>query len=387
MPKTVKLIIILLFIGIIIYWIVDYLALFKTNQTSSITLKQESKESVEYEVVEVARELFVPWSIAFTNDMRALITERAGTVKVMENDKVLPGTLVEFDVSTKSEEGLMGLAVDPNYDENKYIYVCYAYENGSTLVDKVVRLIDNGNSAKEDKILVDNIPAAQYHAGCRLKFAPDEKLYITTGDATNRQIAQNLNSLGGKILRINSDGTIPEDNPYENSMVYSYGHRNPQGITWDPITGVMVSTEHGPSISDGPAGGDEVNVIEKGENYGWPLVSHEKSIPEAKDPIIVYTPAVAPASALIYSGKLFPQFKQNLFFGGLRGEGLFRVIFTDNTFEEVKRWEKLGDVDFGRIREVVEAPNGEIYFTTSNRDGRGNVRNGDDKIYKLTPVL
>ena len=177
---------------------------------------------------------------------------------------------------------------------------------------KVVRFTDEGNSLTNPRIIIDLIPAAKYHAGSRLAFGPDSKLYISTGDATNKNIAQDRNSLGGKILRINADGSIPSDNPQKRSPVWSYGHRNPQGLAW--IGDDLYSSEHGPSVFDGPAGGDEVNKIVKGGNYGWPLVSHLKTRDGTVAPLRVFTPAEAPASLMAYSGTMFPQYRDHLFF-------------------------------------------------------------------------
>jgi glucose/arabinose dehydrogenase len=355
------------------------------NQTIAPTVVSEVSESTQgtntkQVIVEtVAEGLFVPWSIVFTSKDRVLVTERDGKIRVIEDGKIRVEPLITVaEVVSNGEEGLMGMALDPAYTSNKYIYICYAYTEGNTLKDKVVRLKDNQNSITFDKEILLNIPAAKYHAGCRLKFGPDNKLYATTGDAGDKNLAQNLNSLGGKILRLNSDGTIPDDNPYPKSYVYSYGHRNPQGIAWDS-TGTMYSTEHGPSGFDGKPGGDELNKITKGANYGWPLVSHDGEKEGTVSPLLTYTPAVAPASLLTYSGKLFAEYTDSMFFGGLRGEGMFRVFTKEGTLTT----DELEIGDLGRIREVVESPNGEIWFSTSNRDGRGKTRNGDDKIYRL----
>lgn len=356
------------------------------NQTIAPTVVSEVSENTQgtnakQAVVEpVAEGLFVPWSIVFTSKDRVLVTERDGKIRVIEDGKLRVEPLITVaEVVSDGEEGLMGMALDPAYTSNKYIYICYAYTEGNTLKDKIVRLKDNENSITFDKEILLNIPAAKYHAGCRLKFGPDNKLYATTGDAGDKNLAQNLNSLGGKILRLNSDGTIPDDNPYPKSYVYSYGHRNPQGIAWDS-TGTMYSTEHGPSGFDGKPGGDELNKITKGANYGWPLVSHDGEKEGTVSPLLTYTPAVAPASLLTYSGKLFAEYTDSMFFGGLRGEGMFRVFTKEGTLTT----DELEIGDLGRIREVVESPNGEIWFSTSNRDGRGKTRNGDDKIYRLT---
>ncbi len=339
---------------------------------------------VPYEIKEVASGLFVPWSIAFTSENRALVTERNGVIREMVNGSIGKNQLIKFnDVKTSSEEGLMGLAVDPDYQSNKYLYTCYAYSNGSDLADKVVRLIDKGTTIEVDKVLLDKIPAASNHAGCRIKFGPDGMLYVTTGDATDKNIAQDLNSLGGKILRINKDGTPTSDGPFEDSEIYSYGHRNPQGIDWT-ANGELLESEHGPSGFDGPPGGDEINLIHAGGNYGWPNVSHDKTDSKYQTPLQVFTPAIAPGSLMVYKGDLFPQFKGKVFVGGLKGEGLYMISFENNSYKKVSDISKIAEANFGRIREVVEAPNGEIYFTTSNRDGRGTLRDLDDKIYKIT---
>ncbi len=214
----------------------------------------------------------------------------------------------------------MSLVLDPAYENNKYVYVSYAYHSKNGMAVKIVRFVDAKTVLQDPETIIDALPAAKYHAGSRLAFGPDKKLYITTGDATNKALPQDLASLGGKILRINADGTIPEDNPWKGNPVWSYGHRNPQGLAW--IGDTLYSTEHGPSVFDGPAGGDEVNRIEKGKNYGWPLVSHTKTREGTEAPLQIFTPAEAPASLMAYSGKVFPQYRGQLFFGALKGEGI-----------------------------------------------------------------
>ncbi len=342
-------------------------------------------EDLSIQVESIVQGLSVPWSVVFTDPNRILITEREGAVRVVQDGALQEQPLIRFDeVSSVAEEGLMGMTLDPNYEENKYVYVCFAYPKDDGLVDAVIRLTDQGDRLERDQTIIDDIPAARFHAGCELGFGPDGMLYITTGDATDRTIAQDRDSLGGKILRINADGSVPDDNPFPNSPIFSLGHRNPQGIAWHPVTGRLYSTEHGPSNFDGPPGGDEVNLIAAGENYGWPRVSHQETDPEFVDPLLVFTPAVAPGSAMFHDGTGAPQLTNNFFFAGLKGEGVYRAIFDESDPSQVLLSEKIPQVDVGRVREVMQGPDGAIYITTSNRDGRATPRPGDDALYKIT---
>jgi glucose/arabinose dehydrogenase len=335
-----------------------------------------------YTITPVATGLFVPWSIVFTSADRILITERNGAIREVKNGALNFTPLITFsEVSQTGEEGLMGLAKDPNYNSNNRLYACLAYEENEKLFDKVVALTDNQSSITLSNTLIDTIPAAKFHAGCRIKFGPDEKLYITTGDATDKSLPQNIDSVGGKILRINADGSIPADNPFPNSPVYSYGHRNPQGIDWHPGTYALIETEHGPSLIDGPAGGDEVNEIVKGGNYGWPLVSHENTKEGTVPPLLLFTPAEAPASGAFFVSEN-PNLNNNYFFGALVGKGILRVVLSESSPHTIHFYEKL-TVNKGRIRDVIQSPDGALYFTTSNRDGRGKPGDNDDALYKL----
>lgn len=391
LPKSRKLLLIflsgmLITLGLGIVLLSDVIEPPVSTTKTTPTLHDTQQDFINYRVETVAVGLQVPWSIVFTSPTRMLITERPGRIRVIENGQLKNESLIQFpEVSSRSEEGHMGLVADPNYEINRYLYTSLAYVKNGSIVVKIVRLIDEQDSITVDSVLLDNIPADTNHAGNRLLFGPDQKLYITTGDATERNLAQNMDSLAGKILRINSDGSIPEDNPFPNSPIFGLGHRNPQGIAFHPQTQELYSTEHGPSLFDGPPGGDEVNHIIAGGNYGWPLVSHEKTRQGMVSPLVVYTPAVAPASLMIYSGSQFPQFKHNLFFGGLRGTGIYRVTVDETNPDTVISKEKLSDINFGRIREIVEGPDGYIYFSTSNRDGRGNPEDGDDKILRIIP--
>jgi glucose/arabinose dehydrogenase len=328
--------------------------------------------------------LEVPWSMAFTSPTRLLVTERPGRVRVVSNGRLETRPLAVLgDVEARSESGLMGIALAPDYATSRLLYLAYAYDAGGGPRVRIVRFRDDGDRLSGRTLLLEGIPAAQYHAGCRLRFGPDGKLYATTGDATDGKIAQDLKSLGGKTLRLNADGSIPADNPFPGSPVFSLGHRNSQGLDWDPRSGLQFQTEHGPSGFDGPGGGDEVNIVEAGKNYGWPLVHHKESRPGLVSPLLEYTPAVAPAGASFCGCGRLPSFQGDFFFTTLRGEALMRVRLDPNDPRRVAQTEALFSGVFGRLRDAVPGPDGALYVATSNRDGRGRRRPGDDRILRV----
>ena len=281
----------------------------------------------------------------------------------------------------------MGMTLHPQFSQNHLLYLAYAYSSSGGERVRVVRFRETGGGLTERKVIIEDIPAAQFHAGTRLRFGPDGKLYVTTGDATTREIAQRLDSLGGKVLRLNDDGTVPTDNPFvgrpdARPEIWSYGHRNSQGIDWQPGTNLLFETEHGPSGFDGPGGGDEVNIAERGKNYGWPVIHHRATKEGMESPLLEYTPACAPASGAFYRGSALAQFKGNFFFGCLAGRGLQRVVLDGR---RVVSQERLLEGKYGRIRDVAEGPDGALYFSTSNRDGRGSPARDDDRIMRLVP--
>ena len=348
---------------------------------------QPGRSSLRFRVETVVSNLEVPWSIVWAPDGRMFFTERPGRVRVYEKGQLAPAPILTVpDVEESGESGLMSLALHPDFASNRWMYLAYSFSAGAQRV-RVVRYRETANGLVERTVIVDDIPAARFHAGCRIRFGPDRKLYITTGDATERSLAQRLDSLAGKTLRVNEDGTIPSDNPFTGQAtargeIWSIGHRNAQGVDWQPGTNLMFQTEHGPTGFDGPEGGDEVNIVEKGKNYGWPVIHHELTRPGMDAPLLQYTPACAPASAAFYRGSQFTQFKGNFFFGCLRGVRLIRVVLDGG---RVISQEDLISGKYGRIRDVSEGPDGYLYFSTSNKDSRGTPASSDDRIMRLVP--
>jgi len=351
-------------------------------------VETSSQSQTSFKVETVIGNLVVPWSIVWAPDGRMIFTERPGRVRVYENGKLRPQPLFTVpDVEPKGESGLMSIALHPQFASNHLLYLSYAYNTNGQQV-RVVRYRETSNGLVDRTVIIENIPAAQFHAGCRLRFGPDGKLYITTGDATERELAQRLDSLAGKTLRLSDDGTVPNDNPFVGQgnarpEIWTYGNRNGQGIDFQPGTNLLFETEHGPSGFDGPGGGDEVNILERGKNYGWPVIHHRATHEGMESPLLEYTPACAPASGMFYRGSAFSQFKSNFFFGCLVGTRIIRVVLDGR---HVISQENLLEKKYGRIRDIAEGPDGLIYFSTSNRDGRGNPAGDDDRIMRLAPA-
>lgn len=323
------------------------------------------------EVTIVVRDLEIPWETAFLPGGDVLVTERPGTLRrIGQNEQ----TYTISGVRHVGEGGLMGMALHPNFVNNSYVYLYLTTSSGDALVNRVERYRLNGSELADRRVILENIPGAANHDGGRIAFGSDGKLYVTTGDAGQPDGAQNKNSLAGKILRLNDDGSIPDDNPFSNA-VYSYGHRNPQGIAWDE-EGRLWSVEHGPSGSQ--SGYDELNLIVKGGNYGWPEIRGDETAAGMVAPVVQSgsDETWAPAGLAYYDGSLF--------FAGLRGESLYEAkIESENNV--LLRAHLRGT--YGRLRGVSLGPENKLYLTTSNRDGRGQPQSGDDKIIAIDPRL
>lgn len=316
-----------------------------------------------YEVV--AGNLDTPWDIDFLPNGKMFVTEREGTVSLIDNEGNVEQIANLENVREVGEGGLLGLAVEPDFENNNNIYFYYTYSSsGNNTRNRVVRMKLQDNILSDEEILIDNIPGASNHNGGQIAFGPDDNLYFTTGDAQEPSEAQNTNSLAGKILRY-SNGDVE---------VYSYGHRNPQGIAWDR-DGNLWATEHGRSGVQ--SGLDEINLIQKGDNYGWPEIQGDETQEDMVTPVINSGNTTwAPSGIAVIGNKIY--------FGGLRGNALYSTEISGDSLSSVVEHFKS---DFGRIRAVVAGPDDMLYVSTSNRDGRGNPTSEDDRIIRINPHL
>jgi len=321
-------------------------------------------EPAEYHVETWIENLDIPWELIFLSENKALVTERDGQIRLIENDTLQekPYKIIE-QVAHIGEGGLMGMAKHPNYPEQKYLYVMHTYQEDNNIFNRVTRYYDTDTTIEFDKVIVDRIPGSRVHNGGRIAFGPDGMLYITTGDTWQSEIAQDINNLGGKILRLTPEGEIP-------------------GIAWHPETGNLFSSEHGPSGEFGLRDKDIINIIVKGGNYGWPLVLGDANIEPYIDPIIMWPVATPPSGITFWNNRLFV--------ATLRSQALIRIDFSlsDDRYE-VTSIDRLFAKDwhsgtFGRLRNAVVGPDNALYVLSNNLDGRGSPQEGDDKILRIT---
>ena len=319
--------------------------------------------------VSLAQKLEIPWALDFLPDGSIVFTERLGRVRLIDTQEgLLPEPLLTIsEVAHRGEGGLLGIAVHPDFANNHFIYVYYTYQGRQNLANRVVRFRKEDKTLLDKKIIIDNIPGASNHNGGRMKFGPDGLLYITTGDASVSDLAQDRNSLAGKILRLKDDGTIPPGNPFPGSPVYSFGHRNPQGLVWD-AQGRLWAMEHGSSATD------ELNLIEPRNNYGWPIIRGDEQAPGLESPVIHSGRETWAPSGLAF-------FDGSLFFAGLRGQSLYQAVIENESVTLQRHLNR----SFGRLRDVVIGPDNLLYILTSNRDGRGIPTDDDDQIIRINP--
>ncbi|MDP2659993.1 MAG: PQQ-dependent sugar dehydrogenase [Dehalococcoidia bacterium] len=337
------------------------------------------------DVQAVYKGLQTPWAMDFAPDGRIFLTERPGRIRVVKDGQLQAAPWMTLTVAETGEGGLLGLALDKQFAQNGFIYVAYTYRNqGGNLLNRLVRLHEDPATGKgaQDQVLLDGVAGGQNHDGGRVKIGPDGKLYWTMGETFSGSLAQDLKSLNGKILRLNTDGSIPADNPFPNSPIYTYGNRNPQGLAWQPGTGRLYETEHGPSGEKGCCQ-DEVNFIEPGKNYGWPAISGDQTRAGMETPIQQSGATVtwAPSGAAFVTGG---PWAGSLLFVGLRGLALYRIILDPNDPRKVLSFQPYLQNQYGRLRDVAQGPDGAIYILTSNRDGRGSPVADDDRVLRLT---
>ncbi|NJR62564.1 MAG: PQQ-dependent sugar dehydrogenase [Cyanobacteria bacterium CRU_2_1] len=363
----------------------------QTSQTvapqASCTLVQDgfgSQGSVNVRVEEVVTGLDVPWGIAFLPNGGMLVSERSGQVRLVQNNTLSPEAIATIDVSDQGEGGLLGIATHPDFANNRFFYVYFTANANGTAVNRVERwqLSQDGLRATRDRTIVDNIPVAQFHNGGRIRFGPDGMLYIGTGDARDPDLSQNVNSLAGKILRVTPEGQVPDDNPFPGNPAYILGIRNTQGFDWVNTSTLWVS-DHGPSGELGRSGHDRVSVVQAGDNMGWPTTYRCELQQGLVTPSIVWQQALPPGGAAIYTGNAIPEWKGSFIVAALRAEQLQRVVI-DPQSGQVQQHEVYLQGQQGRLREAIMGPDGELYVTTSNCDGRGSCPPEQDKILRIT---
>lgn len=326
------------------------------------------QQNKPYEII--ATNLQTPWEIAFLPDNSLLVSERPGWLVHIDKNKKLR---IKIDETCGTQNrGLLGIALHPDFENNHWLYLYNTVKKNNETTNRVERYRVDKGMLLDKKIIIDDIPGAAFHDGGRIAFGPDGCLYITTGDAGQAELAQDIYSLVGKILRVRDDGSIPKGNPFKNA-VYSYGHRSPQGLAWDNYNRLW-STENGPSGFLSSC--DELNLIKAGKNYGWPTIKGPETNFRMRSPMLQSGEDIwAPAGAVYWD--------QSIFFTSLLGEALYEVSINENPMIVKKHFHK----EFGRLRTVVLGPDGFFYLTTSNREGCGIPSKDDDKIIKIDPTI
>lgn len=355
------------YIPLILLTMILCVACTSTKDNNDNRLESEENHAIDAmnsSIEIIADQLQTPWSIQKSGDV-FYIAERPGSiVKIAEGGVDRQQIILKKELSTAPEAGMLGFVLAPNFPTSQVAYAYYTYVEEEEQFNRIVTLTFNDNKWLEQNLIMDRIKSGTYHHGGRLKIGPDGKLYATVGDATQPSLAQDVEALEGKILRINLDGTILNDNPFPQSYIYSYGHRNPQGLTWSN-DGTMYASEHG------NAGNDEINIIEKGKNYGWPLIEGM----EKEQGMI--TPLFTSGSSITWAPSGIAIVNDQLYVAALRGTAVLAFDINKNKHNELLS-------EFGRIRDVF-VDEKFLYFISNNTDGRGNPQPQDDKLYR-TPL-
>lgn len=339
---------------------------------------------------DVVTGLNTPWEILWGPDNWIWVTERSGRIsRVNPQSGELRPVYTIPDVHQTGESGLLGMTLHPNFLDTPYVVVTYTYLSSNQIRQRVVRYRYENETLITSLVLLNDLPANTIHDGSRLIIAPDRTLYVTTGDAGNQSLSQDLQSYNGKILRMNLDGTVPPDNPWQESHVWSQGHRNPQGLVL--VNGILYSSEHGPTTDD------EVNIISRGRNYGWPNVMGYCNTPSEQsfcnannvvEPIATWTPTIAPCGLDYYASASLPEWENSLLLVTLRASRLVQLKLNSARTIVVEQKEFCVN-QFGRLRDLCVSPQGKVYIATSNRDGRAVSpfpRTGDDRIVEISPA-
>jgi aldose sugar dehydrogenase len=316
----------------------------------------------------IAQNLEAPRAVDIAHDGRIFFIEKIGRLRViLPNGTFVHEPVITIPVAHSQDNGLLGLALHPRFDENHLIYLFYTYESSGKLYNKVLAITEKRNKIISEKVIIENIPGALFNNGGRLKFGPDGKLYISTGDAATPNLSQDIKSLAGKILRVDSDGSIPTDNPFSDSAVYSFGHRNVQGLAWQPTTKQLYATE------ESGFGTDEINLIRAGRNYGWPSQECNAIDRKFENPLFCFNPSIGATGATF---NITNADKGDLIIGTLKG--YLRVIHLESKIQSNIL------VGYGSLRDVTYAQDGSLYVVTSNNEeGSAVVKRNDDRILRI----
>ncbi|GHH98059.1 PQQ-dependent sugar dehydrogenase [Neobacillus kokaensis] len=340
----------------------------KQNFLHQQDAKEVTKKSVEVSVSDDgsinANHLYIPWTINKSGGL-FFLSQREGSVIQINGDLGLvdvQNVKVSKDIFHEGEGGFLGFTLAPDFEKARKAFAYHSYQKNGETLNRIVSLKLDGNTWKEDAVLLEGIPGGKVNSGGRIKIGPDGMLYATTGDVGKGENAQNLKSLAGKILRMTVTGEIPKDNPFKNSYVYSYGHRNPQGLVWDN-KGNLYSSEHGES------GHDEINLVQAGKNYGWPVIQGDEEAKGMVQPIVQSGDSTwAPSGMAFNDGKLYV--------ASLAGKKIFSYDVASKQLHEFY-------AEAGRLRDVL-VDNNELFMITSNRDKRGNPTDKDDRLIHIS---
>lgn len=340
-----------------------------SSQTNPIPIPEPPTQGSAKPVDILATNLEKPRSIAFAED-RIFVTEKIGRIRVIQNGTLLDDPLVTLRTANVFDGGLLGITTHPDFEKNHFLYAYHTYEEDKKLWNKVVRITESQNRLVDAVTILDRIPGSQFSNGGVIKFGPDEKLYVGTGTVSDSShLPQEIDSLAGKVLRVNDDGSIPSDNPFGDSPVYSLGHRNPKGMAWDDSAKMYLAEQ-------GPTKNDEINLIEPGANYGWPQ-QQCSGREEFVDALVCYDPSIEPGGIEIYSGKKLP-YDGDLILASLVATNLYKLELNSESISQKSILSGLG-----RLRDVTEGPDQNLYVITSNTDGKGFPDSQDDKLLRI----